>query len=306
MTAKPIKNIGASVRRRLLNKAREEGRGLQELMQYYAMERFLYRLSISRYADRFILKGALLLRVWQAPLARPTMDIDMLGRLSNDEQSILGIIREILAVEHCEDGIVFDPASISVEPITEGAEYKGQRVKFRGELDAARIIIQIDLGFGDRVYPDPSRQRLPSLLDFPEAELYCYSRESVIAEKFEAMIKLGTLNSRMKDFYDIWMLARQYDFRGDSFCEAVRQTLEQRRTELVMPVAVFSSDFIAAKQVQWKAFRKRLRNEYVPDKFEEVVQQLQVFLAPVVEAIIAKKRFVDIWIAPDSWQKSHE
>ncbi|MCG8342714.1 MAG: nucleotidyl transferase AbiEii/AbiGii toxin family protein [Chlorobiales bacterium] len=165
----------------------------------------------------------------------------------------------------------------------------------------------MDLGFGDRVYPDPSRHILPSLLDFPEAKLYCYSRESVIAEKFEAMIKLGTLNSRMKDFYDIWMLSRQYDFQGDSLCEAMRQTLEQRGTELVMPVAVFSSDFIAAKQVQWKAFRKRLRNEYdVPDKFDEVVQQLQVFLAPVMEAISAKKRFVDIWMAPDSGQKSHE
>ena len=308
MTAKPIKNIGASVRRRLLNNAREEGRGLQELMQYYAMERFLYRLSVSPYADQFVLKGALLLRVWQAPLARPTMDIDMLGRVSNEEQSIPGIIREIIAVEHCDDGIDFDPASITVEPITEGAEYKGQRVKFRGVLDAARIIIQMDLGFGDRVYPDPSRQRLPSLLDFPEPELYCYcySRESVIAEKFEAMIKLGILNSRMKDFYDIWMLSRQYDFQGNSLCEAMGQTLKQRGTELVMPVAVFSGDFIDAKQVQWKAFRKRLPNEPVPAKFDEVVQQLQVFLAPVVEAISVKKRFVNIWMAPDSWQKSHE
>lgn len=146
MTAKPIKNTGASVRRRLLNKAREEGRGLQELMQYYAMERFLYRLSVSPYADKFVLKGAPLLRLWQAPLARPTMDIDMLGRVGNDEQNIMNIIREILVSENCADGIVFNSASISVEPITEGAEYKGQRVKFRGELDAARIIIQIDLG----------------------------------------------------------------------------------------------------------------------------------------------------------------
>jgi len=306
MTAKPIRNIGASVRRRLLNNAREEGRGLQELMQYYAMERFLYFLSVSPYADQFVLKGALLLRVWEAPLARPTMDIDMLGRVSNDEQSIPGIIRDILAVEHCEDGIVFDPASISVESITEGAEYKGQRVRFRGVLDAARIIIQIDLGFGDRVYPDPSRQRLPSLLNFPEAELYCYSRESVIAEKFEAMVKLGILNSRMKDFCDIWMLSRQYDFQGDNLCEAMRQTLKQRGTELLLPLAVFSSDFVTAKQVQWKAFRKRFPHEYVPDMFDEVVRQLQVFLAPVVEAISAKKRFVDIWVAPDSWQKSHE
>lgn len=305
MTAKPIRNIGASVRRRLLNKAREEKRGLQELMQYCAMERFLYRLSVSPYADQFVLKGSLLLRVWQTPLARPTMDIDMLGRLSNDEQSIQGIIRQILA-EHCDDGIDFDPASISVEPITEGAEYKGQRVKFRGELDSARIIIQIDLGFGDRVYPDPSRQRLPSLLDFPEPELYCYSRESVIAEKFEAMIKLGTLNSRMKDFYDIWMLSRQYDFQGKSLCDAMMQTLEQRRTEFALPVVAFSSDFIVAKQVQWKAFRERLPNEFVPEMFDEGVQQLQVFLAPVAGAISAKKRFVDIWIAPDSWQKSHE
>ena len=120
------------------------------------------------------------------------------------------------------------------------------------------------------------------------------------------MIKLGTLNSRVKEFYDIWMLSKQYGFQGKTLCEAMRQTLEQRGTELVLPMAVFSSDFIAAKQVQWKAFRKRLSHEYVPDKFYEVVQQLQVFLAPVAEAISAKKRFVDIWVAPASWQKSHE
>lgn len=306
MSAKAIKNIGASVRQRLLNKARQENRPFQELLQYYAMERFLYRLSVSSFADRFILKGALLLRVWHAPLARPTMDIDMLGRTGNAPESITTIIRQVLAVEKQGDGIVFDPESITVEPITEDADYEGLRIRFRGDLDAARLTIQLDIGFGDKVYPDPVQESLPSLLNFPQAELYCYSRESMIAEKFEVMAKLGILNSRMKDFYDIWMLSRQYDFEGASLAEAIRQTFAQRGTTLVQMKEIFSREFIEENQVQWNAFRKRIGLEYLLVSFADVVQQVQVFLSPTVEALRAKRFFKDNWIAPDSWRSSHE
>jgi len=299
--AKPLKNIGASVRHRLLNKAREEGRPFQELLQYYAIERFLYRLSVSSFAESFILKGALLLRVWHAPLSRPTMDIDMLGRTGNDPENITSMIRELLATEDQNDGIVFDLDSVTLEAITEDAEYEGLRIRFRGLLDSARITMQLDVGFGDKVYPDPLKHSLPSMLDFPEAVLYCYSRESSIAEKFEAMVKLGMLNSRMKDFYDIWMLSRQYDVEGASLSEAIRQTFEQRGTELFHPVSVFSIEFIEEKQVQWNAFRNRIGLEYLPVRFGEVVLQVQVFLSPAVEALMAKRVFQDSWIAPDSW-----
>ncbi len=230
MSAKTFKNTAASVRQRLLNRARCDQRPFNELLQYYAMERFLYRLSQSAHADRFILKGALMLRAWQSPELRPTMDIDFLGRTNNEEAGIAAQVREILAVAIEPDGLVFNPASIQTERITEDADYEGIRVRFRGTLDSARVHMQIDIGFGDIVYPGTEESDLPTLLGDPAPRLLCYSRESAIAEKFEAMVKLRELNSRMKDFYDIWLLSRQFDFAGERLAEAIRLTFNRRGT----------------------------------------------------------------------------
>ena len=196
------KNISASVRQRLLNRAKRDRRPFNELLQYYAMERFLYRLSQSVHADRFILKGALMLRVWRSPELRPTMDIDMLGKTSNEEAAIVLQIRDILAATVAADGLAFDTDSIQAERIVEDADYEGIRIRFLATLGSAKINMRIDIGFGDVVYPDPEESDLPTLLDFPPPRLLCYSRESSISEKLEAMVKLGVLNSRMKDFYD--------------------------------------------------------------------------------------------------------
>jgi len=203
---KSPRNIPASVRQRILNRAKSDRRPFNELLQYYAMERFLYRLSQSTHADRFILKGALMLRVWRSPELRPTMDIDMLGRTSNREADIIAQIRDILSMDVEADGLAFDADSIQAERITEDADYEGIRIH------SARINMQVDIGFGDVVYPKPEKAELPTMLDSPAPRLLCYSRESSIAEKFETMVKLGVLNSRMKDFYDIWLLSRQFDF----------------------------------------------------------------------------------------------
>jgi predicted nucleotidyltransferase component of viral defense system len=199
---RPPKNIAASVRQRLLMMARETSRPFNELLQYFAMERFLYRLSKSRYADNFVLKGALMLTVWEAPLTRPTMDIDLLGRIDNSIETIADLTREICRQEVELDGIDFDAATVEPERIAEDADYEGIRVRFRGSLDTARIVIQLDIGFGDTVIPSPEPVSYPTLLDLPAPHIRGYSRESTIAEKFEAMVKLGILNSRMKDFYD--------------------------------------------------------------------------------------------------------
>ncbi len=224
MSAGKSRNIAASVRQRLLNQARNDKRPFSELLQYYAMERFLYRLSQSGHADRFILKGALMLRVWFSPQAstqfRPTMDIDMLGLTSNEEDSIIDKIKDIISVDTEPDGLIFDLDSIRAERITEDADYEGIRVRFTGSLDTARIHMQIDVGFGDIVHPEPVESELPTILDFPAPKLLCYSRESAIAEKFEAMLKLGELNSRMKDFFDIWLLSQQFDYDGADLAEA--------------------------------------------------------------------------------------
>lgn len=297
----PPKNISASVRQRLLNRAKSDRRPFNELLQYYAMERFLYRLSQSIHADRFILKGALMLRVWRSPELRPTMDIDMLGRTSNQEANIVTLVQDILTVDVEADGLAFDPASIQAERITEGADYDGIRIRFLGALGSARIHMQIDIGFGDIVYPEPEKSDLPTMLNSPVPRLLCYSRESSIAEKFEAMVKLGMLNSRMKDFYDIWLLSRQFDFDGPRLTEAIRLTFEQRATELLAHIDAFTESFIETKEPQWAAFRKRLGPEHVPASFGQIVAQLDGFLSPIVAAISFSKSKPTKWTAPGPW-----
>lgn len=294
-------NIAASVRQRLLNLARSDNCPFNELLQYYAIERFLYRLSQSEHADRFILKGALMLRARRSPEIRPTMDIDMLGRTSNEKDSIIAQIKDIIATDADPDGLIFDPDSIRAERITEDAGYEGIRVRFMGSLDNARVHMQIDVGFGDIVHPEPVESELPTMLDSPAPRLLCYSRESAIAEKFEAMLKLGELNSRMKDFYDIWLLSRQFDFDGKQLGEAIRLTLEHRGTVLPEVVVAFTRGFIDAKQVQWSAFNKRLGQEHVPADFGEVVAAVEAFLEPIVSAQMSGTQALHQWSAPGAW-----
>ncbi|MCK5509576.1 MAG: nucleotidyl transferase AbiEii/AbiGii toxin family protein, partial [Desulfobacterales bacterium] len=295
------KNIPASIRQRILNRAKGDRRPFNELLQYYAMERFLYRLSQSAHATRFILKGALMLRVWRSPELRPTMDIDMLGRTSNKEADIIAQILDILSMDVEADGLAFDADSIQTERITEDADYEGIRIRFRGALDSARINMQVDIGFGDVVYPEPEELELPTMLDSPAPRLLCYSRESSIAEKFETMVKLGVLNSRMKDFYDIWLLSLQFDFDGAKLADAIRLTFEKRSTALPTEIAAFTEPFIDAKQIQWTTFWKRLQQDHVPVSFREVTTAVDGFLTPVVAALSSGKPSPTNWIASGPW-----
>lgn len=303
---KPLANVAASVRQRLLNLARIDRRPFNELLQYYAMERFLYRLSQSTHRDRLILKGALMLQAWHAPALRPTMDIDLLGRTSNEESNIINLIQDVLAVKVEPDGLVFDPASLRSERITENADYQGIRVYFRAGLDSARVNMQIDIGFGDIVFPEAQESELPTLIDLPAPRLLGYTRESAIAEKFEAMVKLGTLNSRMKDFFDIWLLSRQFDFEGASLMEAIRLTFQQRGTVMPLEIEAFGKAFAESKQVQWAAFRKRLQQEHVPSEFREVLSAMELFLAPIVGALTHRNAIPHHWIAAGIWQMEAE
>lgn len=296
-----LKNIPASVRQRLLNLSRKGKRPFNELLQYYAIERFLYRLSKSIHSERFILKGALMLRVWGSPEARPTMDIDMLGKTSNDEARIIDQIRDILAVKVENDGLIFDPESIQTDLISEDSDYEGIRIRFRGKLDSAKVSIQIDIGFGDIVYPNPKTSDFPTILESPTPRILCYSRESVIAEKFEAMINLGLLNSRMKDFYDIWLLSRQFNFEGALLAEAIRLTLKQRGTPLPIEIEAFTDSFATGKQAQWTAFWKRLQQDQVPMSFREITFTVKEFLEPLVSSFSSNNRIPTFWIAPGPW-----
>lgn len=298
---KTPKNVPASVRQRLLNRAKSDKRPFNELLQYYAMERFLYRLSRSAHADRFILKGALMLRIWHAPELRPTMDIDMLGRTNNEEATIIAQIRDILIVDVEEDGLAFDPGSTRAERITEDSEYEGIRIRFLCTLGSARIHMQLDIGFGDVVYPEPAESKFPTILDSLAPRLLCYSRESTIAEKLETMARLSVLNSRMKDFYDIWLLSRQFDFNGTDLADAVRLTFERRGTALPEEVEAFTESFILAKQAQWAAFLKRLGQVHVPASFGEIVTQVDLFLSPVIAVHTKGRPHPAKWTAPGPW-----
>jgi predicted nucleotidyltransferase component of viral defense system len=301
LTKTPLKNIAASVRQRLLDKSRSDMRPFQELAQYYAMERFLYRLSLSKYSKRFILKGALMLRIWKAPQIRPTMDIDMLGKTSNKASDLISNVIEILSIDVDPDGLSFLHEEITAEHITDDAEYQGIRIRFPAKLDTMTLNMQLDIGFGDIIHPNPEESELPSILDFAAPRLLCYSRESAIAEKFEAMLKLRGLNSRMKDFYDIWLLSRQFGFDGETLSEAIRLTLEQRGTELPDEIVAFSQEFITAKRSQWKAFRKKLGQDHVPAEFEHIAMTLKEFIDPIASALASRKPPPSRWSAPGPW-----
>ena len=302
--AKSIKNIAASVHQRLLNKAKESSRPFNELLQHFAIERFIYRLSKSPYADRFILKGALMFSVWSGPASRPTMDIDLLGKIDNRLEVITAAIKDTCLMDVEADGISFNAETVTAGRITEDAEYEGVRVRVHGSLGNARVSLQIDIGFGDVIVPGPSRVAYPTLLDFPAPELKGYSMESTIAEKFHAMVKLGVLNSRMKDFYDIWILSRTFDFKGEVLAEAVEKTFENRNTPINLNAAVFDPSFgqDGGKNVQWQGFIRKTKLINAPESFEEVIAVVKLFLEPLASSLGKRQAFKNIWSAPGPWR----
>jgi hypothetical protein len=294
-----VRDLGASVRQRLLNQARVRGRPFQELLQYFAMERFLYRLAKSPYADRFVLKGALLLTAWRAPLSRPTMDIDLEGRTSSDLERIRALVQAMCVLEVEPDGVAFDSDSMEVKQIKEDADYEGVRVRFWATLARARIRMQIDIGFGDAIVPYPTTVEYPTLLEFPPPVLVAYPRETVVAEKLEALTTRGLLNSRLKDYFDLWLLPRLYAFDGASLVAAIRATFQRRGVAVeALPVGLtsaFSTD--PAKSAQWRAFLRRSRFTEAPTDLAELVKQIHDFATPPLFAAAVEGR-----TPPASWE----
>ena len=255
------KNLVASIHQRLLNLARSENRPLNELLQYFAIERFLYRLGQTKYRQAFVLKGAQMLRVWNAPAARPTMDIDLLGKVENNLENLEEIVRECCLVEF-DDGVIFDPASVKAETIRKDGEYQGIRVLARGLLGTIRLNLQIDVGFGDAVIPAPVEIELPQLLDLGKPVLLGYTPESAIAEKFQAMVALDMVNTRMKDFYDIWLLSTTLDVDNEVLAVAIRETFKRRHTVLPSDTPTALTPAFTAnetKKRQWQAFLRKNR-----------------------------------------------
>ncbi len=299
-----IKNTAASVHQRLLNKAKEASRPFNELLQHFAIERFIYRLSKSPHADRFILKGALMFKAWRGSASRSTMDIDLLGKIDKRLEVIIAAIKDACGMDVEADGMSFNAETVTATRITEGAEYEGVRVRVQGGLGNARVSLQIDIGFGDVIVPGPSKIVYPALLDFPAPELNGYTMESTIAEKFQAMVKLGILNSRMKDFYDIWILSRTFDFKGETLAEAVEKTFENRNTPVTIDPTAFDPSFAkdGDKKAQWQGFFRKAKLADAPEAFEDVVEAIKMFIHPLVVSLTQERPFRSVWTAPGPWR----
>jgi len=304
MTPRSPKNIVASIHQRLLNVSVQSSRTFNDLVMYYAIERFLFRLALSAYADRVVLKGGLLLHVWNAPITRVTRDIDLLGTLSNDLDQIRDMVRNLCTVVVEDDGLFFDPETVKTDRIAEDADYEGVRAIFKGCFGKMRLAMQIDIGFSDVVTPAPIPITYPSVLDHPPAQLLAYNRETVVAEKFEAMIKLGELNSRMKDFFDIWVLSRNYVFDGTLLSDAIRSTLTQRQTDIEGEPVCLTAQFAntGIKATQWKGFIKSSRVEGAPMEFTTVVADVRGFLLPIAKALSDDTSFSQTWTAGGPWR----
>ena len=279
-------NTAASVKQRLLNRARAKKEDFNLLLIKYALERVLYRIGQSQHRDVFILKGALLFELWTDQTRRPTRDADFLSQGENTLERFQKIFEEICELNVADDGLRFDTASVKVGRIKEDQDYEGIRVTFLGYLEKGRLPVQIDIGFGDAITPDPVWTSYPTLLENPSPILLAYPRETVVAEKFEAMVKLGIANTRMKDFHDLNTLASLFPFSSPSLSEAIRRTFERRKTPLpqeALPSALTAEFYKdATKQKQWEAFVSKNKLYIAPITLQEVTDSIQAFVIPVL------------------------
>ncbi len=281
----PKKNMGASVRARLANIAKAQGQSFDLMLNRYVIERVLYRLSVSKHAHHFVLKGATLLMTWLDTPHRGTRDLDLLGFGDDQPDVLTGIFRNVLTQTVDDDGVTFDTNGLRVERIREDQIYGGVRLKTTASVGGAKIHVSIDVGFGDALEPGVETLDYPTLLDLPAPKLRAYARETVIAEKFQAMVALGRANTRMKDFYDIWVLCRTFTFEGDRLARAIAATFARRKTAIpaTLPDALtsaFATD--KAKQDQWRAFAADV--DIDPGDLAAVIDQLAAFLMPHAEA----------------------
>jgi len=286
-----------SIKARLRNRAQKENRTFQEILTVYGLERALYRLSVSPFSSQFILKGGILLyALYQGDFSRGTADVDLLGQhISNDLETITKAFIAVFKFEYPDDGVVFDTSTLIAERITEFKKYAGIHVSIDGFLDRTKLSVSIDVGFGDVIFPSIVEMEYPTLLDQKAPMIQAYSIESVIAEKFEAIVSLGKANSRMKDFYDIYALSGSFDFKGEILQEAIKETFTNRKTKFDTIVAFepgFASD--PYRKGLWTSFLKA-KKIILPLEFDRVVMNIISFLTPIIKAVKAESQFNDNW-----------
>jgi DNA-binding ferritin-like protein (Dps family) len=293
-------------RRRLKARAAELGLDFQQAVLYYAMERFLFRLSQTRWADRLVVKGAVMLRVWDAAVARPTRDIDFLGRVDNTPDAIRDIVAECLSVQ-LDDGLAFE-SEINAVPITVENRYPGVRVKVAGDLGGARFVLRLDVGIDDAVVPDPGWVDYPVLLQDQVPRILAYQPATAVAEKFQSMIEIGLANSRLKDFHDIWMLSRTLEFDGQDLADAMRATFQRRGTELPAETpAELTREYTGQPETSrmWETYRKAFQEPVsnLPEDLQQVADAIAAFVMPTAIAAASGAAFGKTWTPTSGWAK---
>lgn len=313
MSRRVPKDLAASVRARLLKLSRERNEAFDYVLTRYATERLLYRLSRSPFANRFVLKGAALFNIWCGEPHRPTRDLDFLAYGDSSQGTLHSIFRDICTLKVEPDGLRFAPDSIRIEEIREPQEYPGWRIGVDAYLGKARIPIQVDVAFGDVVIPKPQESEYPTLIPFPAPRLRTYPKETMIAEKLETMVALGMVNSRMKDFFDVWFLAHNFEFEGEMLVEAIAATFEQRRTEIPSKAPLALTDEFAEdsdKAAQWRAFLQRTGlsikqgrglQEAVPQELKGLITDLREFLLLPLRAAATGQEFRRVWPPRGPW-----
>lgn len=281
------KNIEESIYQRLKNLSKKRDRPVDEILRYYAMERFLYRLSISPYAERFFLKGGLMLKVWDSMDHRATLDIDLLARTSNKIDHLQRIIIEVSEIVCEEDGIIFDTEKLILRSAQTTGDYHGVSCSFSAKLFTAKMPLLIDIGFNDIVVPKPQKIQYPTLLEvMPEPILLGYTLETVVAEKLESIVKLALVNTRVKDFYDLWTITRRHELDPRNLKLAINEVFANRKTTLVYPVA-FTEIFYKTEQNQqrWNNFLSLMGEEQI--RFEEAIQEISKYLDPFLSNFLS-------------------
>jgi len=302
---RPPRNLSASVSQRLLNLTRQSGEDYQYVLMRYGLERMMFRFSQSDYARQFVVKGAMLLRVWTSEQYRPTKDLDLLAILDLSPENLSEIFQEVCTLSVQDDGLEFLENTIRVSEIREDNAYGGLRVTLQARLGKIRIPLQVDVGFGDAVTPEAQPEEFPTLLDLPAPILLAYPRETSIAEKFEAMVNLGLTNSRMKDYYDVWLLSQQFSFEGETLKTALTATFNRRQTALPREApAGLSNEFVseAGKRAQWQAFVLRSRLDSKELSLEKVVDRVAAFVMPPSKAAAERSSFELTWAKGGSWE----
>jgi Nucleotidyl transferase AbiEii toxin, Type IV TA system len=301
------RNVPASVRQRLRDLATRRNEDFGLILTKYGLERVLFRLSRSKHRDAFVLKGALLFELWTQERHRPTRDADFLAYGPNDIERFVDIFRGVCSDDFTEDGLTFDVGGIEGERIKEDADYEGIRIQFVANLANVRIPIQIDIGFGDAITPAPVQVEYPTLLNLPAPVLSAYPRETVVAEKLEAMVKLGMANSRMKDFHDVASLAQLFEFDGATLARAITETFVRRKTDIPVSIpTAFTAEFYGdeTKRRQWDAFIRRNRLYIESRDLSEIAAGVAVFLRPPLEALASGRSFDATWQPGGPWSSS--